>query len=327
MKALYVLWGYPHLSESYIRNEIEWVTAQGVQVEVRCEWESFAPHPTDVPVHRRVPLEEVIERFKPDLIQVHWLTYAARMLNRLWGFGLPVFIRGHSFDFSPSGAMELANDTAIARIFLFPHFADEVRHKKVVPLPACYPAALFKPSPLKDRQLVVRVATALLSKNLNLFFNLAKSLPQLRFTLAVVKSHGAPADMAHFIRLNRAMGSPVTMEYNLPREKISELLGRAGLYVHTHSNDHHRFGMPMGVVEALGSGCVTLVPQQRTPIPFDGACEMYTDELHASQILRETLGWRDRWLEAQAETRRMAERLTCDQVLPSVLAEWQKCCR
>src|SRR5207248_1776978 len=89
LKALYALWEYPQLSESYIRTEIRAVRQLGVEVEVWSEEDVAAPFESEVPVHRG-SLTEAIARFKPDVDHTHWLQRIMRLFSGPHSFVLTI---------------------------------------------------------------------------------------------------------------------------------------------------------------------------------------------------------------------------------------------
>lgn len=99
-------------------------------------------------------------------------------------------IRVHGFEFTPGALEQALQWKQVRAIYGFPHHVraspidDDSRLRGIL---SAFDTELFKPHSEKDRSLVVRTSACLPSKDLPLFFALAKQLPNHRFVLAVVQ--------------------------------------------------------------------------------------------------------------------------------------------
>ena len=94
MKVLYITAEYPHLSESYIFTEIEWMLGRGVVIEVWSKHRSPSEFPEQVKVHRG-ELVDAVHEFQPDILHMHWLESFPRLMGQVYNLHLPMTIRGH----------------------------------------------------------------------------------------------------------------------------------------------------------------------------------------------------------------------------------------
>src|SRR5205085_10244450 len=100
-------------------------------------------------------------------------------------------------------------------------------------LSAGFDTSYFHPAAEKDPRLVVRASACLPSKELELFFEVAKRMPSHRFVFCGVTCNEWEHYPAELRRMAAAMGSPVELRFDVPREETAALMGRAGIFLHT----------------------------------------------------------------------------------------------
>lgn len=331
MKILYVAEFFPHGTASYVETEIRAAKALGVEIHVwSMDATSGFPHPTSGPVHSKQSLASCIAAVRPDLVHAYYLSIGARVMEEVRAAGLPFTMRAHGFEFSAELLNRLASDPAVSRVVLFPHLAgdiDPALRKKVAVLPTMYNAEFFRPGSRRDRRLVVRLASAVRSKNIEHFFRMATLCPDYRFVLAVGEGFDFNfAATAHFKAVNESFGNPVDIRQNLDWPAAARLLGEAGIYVYTLPT--HRPGMAISVAEAMASGCFVVAPDIEGMREYVGpACgRLYGTPEEAAALIRSTESWSDakwRGLEKHAATH--AARYHSNRVLaPKLVAIWRQ---
>ncbi len=323
MRVLYVT-AYPTaLSETYIRTEIEWMQRQGVDVVMLAREEHPAPHPNTVPADKIMIGERLlgraIERFRPDIVHAHWVVALHGQLNALARAGVPATVRGHAFEVTPDMMEPLLAADAVKRVWLFPHFASDYPHAKVAPLTSCYDSSLFTPGDARRPRRVLRIAAGVTSKRLETMLAIAARCPEVPFTIATTRAY--EASYPDLLRL--AAPDNVEMRVNITRDEARTLMHESSIYLTTLPN--HRFGMPVAVVEAMGSGMFPLLPDVRGAREYIGAAgavyEPTVDE--AAARVRAAVAWSEEtWAAAHAVSVAEAQRFRADAVLPAVLAEW-----
>jgi hypothetical protein len=266
-RVLYLLWHYPQLSESYVEAELRVMRRWGVEIGVWGEVRPASPYDTDVPVFDG-RAEEAIKAFRPDLLHIHWLNFASSRKALLAETGLPVTLRAHGFEVSRDILLDLLAEPWLQRLYGFPHQIRllDAAHPRMRSLVSGFDTTLFAPQTDKNRKLVVRTAAGLPSKELGLFFEVAARRPEYRFVLAAVTCNEWESYIGELHSMNARLGSPVDLRTDLPRDQITQLLGEAGIYLHTlvspGSPGATPIGMPISLAEAINEICVT----ERIPI-------------------------------------------------------------
>ncbi|MFT3806653.1 glycosyltransferase [Arenimonas sp.] len=296
-KILYVVWHYPQLSESYLEGEIRCMLRMGVDIELWREVGPASPYPASVPVHEG-DLADVVARVRPDAIHVHWLGYAVAQREMLERIGLPLTLRMHGFDVTPDQLARLLAMPCLHRVYAFPAQlqlpgGDDPRMR---PVRSAFDTSYFSPAADKDPHLVVRAGACLPSKDIGLFFDVAKRCPRHRFVFAGVTCNEWEPYVDELRRLREQMQSPVELRFDVPREETAALIGRAGIYLHTihpPSAPHGApIGMPISIAEAMSTGCYPLVRNQPELIAYVGdAGDAYADAADATRLVQASEGW------------------------------------
>ncbi len=324
MNVLYLLFHPDALSESYIRTEVEWMQRQGVRVSIL----AHAPHTSTYPntvrdVQIGGTVESAIERFEPDLIQVHWMLVVTWLyLDEIEKIQIPITVRGHSFDFTRKRAEQLAVLDSIRRIWLFPHFAAEVLHPKVRPLTCCYEGAIYTPGTPRRPGQVLRVAAGIPRKGIEEFIEIARACPGIKFVLAMTRAL-APDD-AYPERIIASAPTNVEVRLNLQREELRSLMQESSIYLRGNGS-RHAFGMPVSIAEALGCGLLVVAPDVPVARSYIGdAGRFYNSVPEAVDIVKEALAWPDAaWQSARSASLARAELYRTDRVLPTILDQWR----
>lgn len=304
-RVLYTVWHYPQLGETYIETELLCMEQWGVHVEVWRSGTGASPYPTQVPFHDGT-LAEAIEAVRPDIIHVHWLSFGHSQIATLAAAKIPVTLRLHGFDVTPEGlAAWLAHDW-VKGVYAFPNQIANCRiaDVRLKPTPSAFDTRLFLPRHDKDRRLVVRTSAGLASKDLALFLEAARLLPEYRFVLAVVTCSQREEYIIHLKTLRESLGSPAEILVDVPREAVAELVGKSGIYVHTlcppGAENATPVGEPISIAEAMATGCHCLirnVPDLESYVGDAGTTYRDLDEL--VEKIRATGTWSEReWSDA-----------------------------
>ena len=324
LRVLYAVANYPQLTETYIRSEIATMQRAGVHVEVWSEEaDPRSPYPAEVPVHHG-SLQDAIATVQPELVHVHWLNKGKNYRDVIRRAGLPMTVRGHSFEFGSRTVHKLAKDAAVASIYLFPHFAKQLaQHSKIHPMTSAFNTEYFFPAE-KNRRLVVRTGAGKPTKGLESFFEIARRCPDQQFVLVLGRLPNLDGYVEQLLEKNRQLGSPVTVKINLTNEDSAALVREAGIYLHTYG-DEEPFGMPISIAESLATGAVTLVRDLPGAAEYlAGAGRLYRSVDEAAQFIQQTLNWSDLdWQTAQARAIESAkERLADEVVYRPLLNDW-----
>ena len=327
-KVLYVLEDYPVTSETYIETEIEYFLRQGVEIAVWCRRQDPDRQPGTVAVLGG-PLRSAVRAFKPDVIHVHWLPLAASVLVE--GLGLPVTVRGHSFEFNPTAVRGYAFHQGISAVFLFPHLVRTAFRGadsgNVIPLVSAYDERLFYPEP-KERGTVVRATAGLGSKDIDMFLDVAKACPELRFTLITSRPKEDSSYLNGLLGRNASMGSPATILVELPKNEAAAIVRKSEICLRSNNPAGHPFGMPVSIAEAMGAGTVPVVRDHAPAREYVGGAGLYFSSIpEAVARVREIAG--DVVLSGRLRTASIerARGHASSVVLPTIFGTWERVCR
>lgn len=322
MKILIGSGNYPKLSESYIEAEIQYLVRHGHDVQVWSDKIGSPEAPDIVPVHRG-PVAEVIREFRPHIFHAHYLTFDGRVLHEAARQGVPCTIRGHSFDYSAGRARAVADQPHIRRIWLFPHFARESAHPKIVPLPVAYDSALYVPQEEKDKRRVYRTAAGKPGKGLEDFFSIKMVCPGFTFELTANHVHGDDPYLPFLEKT--AVSHGIEFAKNILREDAVFRMNRAGIYLDTSDAKGHPFGMPISIAEALATGSYVLArwnPAAQEYLGEAGALYRTLDE--AASLIRDTESWSsEKWKAVALAAVTRAQAFSDETVLPEEVAFWK----
>jgi glycosyltransferase involved in cell wall biosynthesis len=331
-RVLYVLWHWPQLSETYVETELRYMLRMGVHVEVWAEIITGKPSPMDIPIHSG-SLAEAVAKARPDVVHGHWLHYAIQQRDVLEPLRVPVTARVHGFEFTNEVLEQALGWKAMRAIYAFPHHvaASPRPDPRLRMIPSAFDTQLFKPNPDKDRRLVLRTAPGLPSKDIPLFFALAKELPEHRFVLTVVTCQNRESYIEEIKQEWRRSGTPAELMIDLPRSEVTALVEKAGIYVHTArapgEQDATPPGNPISIVEAMATGAYVLVRNIRSHVEYVGeAGTSYRDLREAAAKISATTAWTERqWHEAWLRSVDRAFVFHADELaLRPILDDWMK---
>lgn len=324
MKVLYLLWNYPQISETYIDVEIAFALRHGVDVRV---WSLECLHPNLkplCPVHRG-KISEALSDMKPDVIHCHYLPVAGTYYDLVPG-NIPITVRGHSFDWSPDMLRKIAEIDSVKRIYLFPHFAAQVRGEAKV---RALPVAFHPREDLggkKDRKLVLRLAAGLPTKGLSDFFEVAERLADdFKFVLGVSRAGSGDGYPEELIEKSRKMGGIVDVRVDVLPDEAWALYRKASIYLDTADPKGHPFGMPISIAEAWSEGALVLArsePNAEVYLGGDAYCYKTVDE--AANMISETFKWtQERWALEERSSRHRSNQFMDELILPPLLEDWR----
>jgi len=305
LKVLYAVWHYPQLSETYIETEIRSMLRFGVRIEVWSNDDVAVPYVPAVPF-RRGELRDAITDFAPDILHVHWITSAATYAAIAENFGLPLTVRSHGFEVNPQSLAQLLASRALRRLFLFPRQKEWLQQSdpRIGFMKSTFDTKLFAPAK-KNRRMVLRTATALASKDLKLFLQAAKRLPEFRFVLIACTAFRCESYVTELTQLKVELDSPAELYFDMPREKVAKFTREAAIYLHTaigvSDPGHTPIGMPISIAEAMATGAYVIArddPALRDYISDAG--DVYADLDQACALIAATQSWDEaRWRAAE----------------------------
>lgn len=322
LRVLLAEWHYPQASEQYVRSDLVGLQALGAHVEVWSESEVAVPYEPDAPLHRG-ELADAIEAVRPDVVLTHWLHTGAGYRDTVRAAGVPLAVRGHGFDHRPDVLADLLAEPGVV-VHAFPHLA--APHPRLRPLPVAFDQERYPPARGKDRRLVVRTGVGLRTKDYETFLVVAARCPEHRFVLSLCRGYLVEDQTDEVIARRDELGSPVEILVDAPLAEVTELVARAGTYLHTHGR-LHTYGMSVSIAEALGTGCYVVAPDLPGMRGYVGdAADLYADAAGAAALVQQTAHWDDdRWTE---RWRRAADhahtRYGATDVAEAMVTQWRE---
>jgi hypothetical protein len=237
----------------------------------------------------------------------------------------------HGSDVHPDSCNRLLAQPWLHRVYAFPRQLELLASAdpRVQAVRSAFDTSYFAPAARKDPRLVVRAGACLPSKDIPLFFELARRLPSHRFVFAGIKVNMFEELPDELRRIAREMDSPVELRFDLPREEVAELIGNAGIYLHTICPPTAEHGAPIGqpisIAEAMATGAWTLVRDEPPLADYVGdAGATYRDIDVAYAGGRDTLActpvvWRGR---ARRASDRAYRNHADEIVLRPILEDW-----
>lgn len=323
MRVLYALSKYPQLSETYVTAEIAFMLRAGVDVRVWSPFVRLNDIEPQCTVYRGSP-DEAVKAFYPDVIHVHHMDVGLLYYDRFKNTKLPITVRAHSFEHTLSTAQRLLSFPNIARVYMFPHFARQIPHDKVIALPVAFDSTRYGHSPLKDDKMVLRLGAGLPTKAHGDVFAVSALAPKFRFVmgLATCDEGGRVANalaLAH-------PGSRVAMFKDIGWDAAAQLTRRAGIYLHTSDPASHQFGMPISIAEALVTGSLVFIRDSMAAREMAGDAALYYDSpAEVAATLNTVAGWSQEQWAVQAQRSSMQGAMYRDEVvLPRMIHDWEK---
>jgi glycosyltransferase involved in cell wall biosynthesis len=330
MKVLYVLHHPAALSESYIRTEVEWMTGRGVEISILYTESHVSEYPNIIPPERMLSgktLAEAVKRFAPDIIHYHWLPEAhGRQGEEIAASqGIPITIRGHSFDFSVAKVSMLERHASVARIWLFPSQHEECMGLsrgswKLSPLPAAYSDRHFpKNPPLRSRG-VMRAMAGLPGKGLRQWCSIAARLPGEKFTLYATRCMPGAVNSLFEEELEQYRTPNMRVFRNASHEEVYRAMASHSVYLITAPS--HAIGMSVSLTEAMAMGMTVVAPDLSAYRYQLGTAGLYYAPGQEIPCLGQAL------LGASEDTADLAKQWAlqyrADAVFPEVLDYWRR---
>lgn len=302
---------FPMVSETYIEEELEALCRHGGDLAY-CR---VLRPPTDVAVGRPLyqDLDRAVREFGPDLLFLHWITFAVEQLSRLEQVGLPFGVRVHSFDFDPGEARRLLDHPLCLGVWAYPHLAEQIPGARSLPTIVTSHTRMPQPAPVRD--LVLSVSAGLPKKDWELLFDALSRVPgtDRRVITAVAKYYEDLPD-----RLRQMLArydDPPTLHTDVPRAEVFSLLAGAAVLVYT-LEPGRTFGNPMSVIEGLVAGASVVLPDRPETREFAGpGARFYRTADDIVRHLEETLAGGPEVDAERAANRRFALARFCDESL------------
>jgi hypothetical protein len=289
--VLYVIKGYPQISQTYVKSEIEAVEGDHdvTIVSRRPANLAYRDHRSFRAIEDPDAIREVVEEIRPDVLHTHYLNQLSVVGPLAEATGIPFTIRSHSFDTlalrrknlrgrirervgwrSPQfrkvaglrdGLSWLSSELCLG-VLAFP-FARPFLEAAGVPgdrIIDCFPVVdvgrFSDRSPNGDG--VMNTGAAIPKKKMGDFLELAARVTERPFTL-----YAMGYDVSELARANEGLGSPVRFADPVEPNDMPAEYKRNQWLVYTGDPDLATVGWPMAVAEAQAAGVGVCMPRLR----------------------------------------------------------------
>lgn len=326
VRVLYLTHDYPQASEVYVEDELRFALSQGAQIAV---WAlTAAPLPEALPdgVELQVggDIKELLRRFQPHVIHLHWMQWAKSVLDSFHALRLPITVRAHT-DTTAERLATYCEHPAVKRVYLYPGQAEyfNASHAKLV---SC-PIGVMRPVADVPRQRNLVLRTASTNQRAQTFvIDLAERMPHFNFRLVLgdCRHISAPANVAE---IRRRVADPIEnlrIDWNVSKAGMAKLFNRAGVYLFTFPEGKPA-KMPLSIAQSLAAGCYVLAPNQPALARMIGPAGALYDSLdHARELLEQTLSWDDaKWTEVERAARTQAEPMLSHNAYADLVPYWR----
>jgi len=337
MRVLYAVFHPLPVSESYIRNEIEWLEKQGIEIGIWARHERLAVGYPDSGrrywIGEPATIGRAIDEFKPMVVHAHPLFIGQMVADDVERKGLPLTIRGH-VGFTgrePENVFMIRSflsRNVVSKLWTFPHICRDIDHYKAASLPASYFSPAFVPGVPDLKRFVLRIGTALPAKGWEEFVKIAERCPAIKFVAALAIPNKKYAEI-----LIASGPKNLTFYKDLQRNDCVKLMQASWIYLRGHDPGPgpacHRYGMPISIAEALGCGVPVIArdaPEAREYIGPSGI--YYRNVVQAVLAVTDAMIWPEEKQKEISDQAVEQARLYRDDVnYPQVLSYWRQLAR
>lgn len=297
-RVLFILDGYPCLSQTYKENEIKY-SSLSYEIFVASFGASparYRSHQPYSPVRSTADLKKVIDEFKPDIIHGHYFHNLPLLdkASQLAG-GVPFTARTHSYDLigiAPERLRQFASHSQNSRchgVICFPFLHDALAqagvHESLIidDFPVVDYSRFYDSSP--NGQCVFNTGAMIPKKDIDSYVKIANLTKTRRFLYCPI-GHNSPCE-SKVLELNSELQNPVNFVANVEPYDMPRLYKSCEWLVYTASSSVPTVGWPMAVAEAQACGCGVLMQNIRPDIQtyIGGAGFVFDQIAEAAEIL------------------------------------------
>jgi glycosyltransferase involved in cell wall biosynthesis len=256
---------YPHLSETYIESELSALSRNGFEVRVaRCER-------IDTPVESEFVIyesfREAVDSFAPELVVIHWASFARGVRDEVVGAGLPYIVRVHSFDLQDAVEANFNDDPWCAGIWAYPHTAPSVPGSHA--LSSLVHDAPSIPHAPGYRSGVAVLSAALPKKDWPRLAKVLGPLRQVERRVLIATTRGHEDLPAQVRRLFHQHDARIDVRLNVAHQEAIELLTATSMLLYSVDDDFP-FGNPRSAIEGWLCGAIVFLPDRPAARAFAG---------------------------------------------------------
>ena len=257
----------PLISETYIYEELAALEREGATL-AWCRAAS-APAPMPVPQPVFTDIDRALREFRPDVLFLHWSSWALSHLEDLERWGVPFGVRAHGFDWDAGDLRRLAGHPLCVGVW-------DYASSPIADVPGLHHMGQFCgaalhdwPAPAEQRDLVLCASAGLPKKDWPLLVESMALLEGTDRRLCLAVTGGFEDEFTKLLGLLRELRDPPLVQLNITRTEIGVLLARSAVAIYTLVPEA-RFSEPMSVVDALSMGTSVVVPDRPEALAFAG---------------------------------------------------------
>ncbi len=294
LSVMYVIRGYPQISQTYLKTELE-ALYKDYDITIVSRKPSDVPYKNHFPYHyltEKDAIKELAAQVKPDILHTHYLNQLDFIAPLAEELGIPFTVRSHSYDTlclrrknwqgrmreiwernTPQfqkvahikANLHRINHELCLGVLAFP-FARQyleaygVRSEKIID---CFPTinyGLFHSnSPNGDA--IMNTGAVIPKKKMEDYIELATLIPDKQFNLYPL---GYKVDKLKLV--NESKGNPVNINLPIEPNEMSPQYKKHQWLVYTADFNLATVGWPMAVAEAQAAGVGVCVPNIRPDI-------------------------------------------------------------
>lgn len=268
LRVLYILYGYPQISETYMQVELESVWDEyDVQI-VSMALPNIAQKnyfPVTY-VREKTPHEQIgqiIEAFKPHVLHSHWLFHAPLVQQLAQKYSIPFTLRTHSFDILKSSTQELqeycaaVNSDLCLGVLCFPGSVNRLiecglTSKKIHP---CWPVVdvmkFYATDAHHQTNKILNMGACLEKKNYFEYINFAKKMRSCGFEFSL---YAMGYRIKKVMDYNEKLGFPVSFIGCVDYDEMPNVYQNHDWLVLTADQKINTVGLPLAIAEAQAAG-------------------------------------------------------------------------
>jgi len=316
IKVMYIVFEFPQLSQTYIKNEIEALVdfAEINVISLAPANLAYENYHSFTLLSKLKDIVEKIREFDPDVLHSHWINMTPIMNKISLLTGIPYTIRAHSFDvlgqpsilsslrqlintfrlkpvfggFSPNNVSKIINMDNCLGVLSFPFT------RKILNDSGVKQSKIFDCFPVISRDIflnvdangtsIMNVGACIPKKKMENFIDLSLLVPDRNFNL-----YSIGYQTEKIAAYNQAHGSPVNILDVVQPELMPAEYKKHQWLVYTADKLYNTVGWPMALAEAQASGVGVCLPNLRPDLNdyIGGAGVLYDSVEQLADIIRQ----------------------------------------
>jgi glycosyltransferase involved in cell wall biosynthesis len=254
-------------------------------IDTRIWSEGVVKPEVNVPSYNNIDLSRAISTVEAEILHIHGADLASQLAAKLNG-ATPITIRDTE-ESSVKTVLTLLENVAVKRIYkLAQHngFSSPLGDR-ISEIPLTFESELFRPVKEKEYSSIVQVLENPTNLEIDLFVEIARLLPDCRFSLFA--DFNKPVEDSSLVRPKLPFN--VEINFNMPRDQQVAAIHRTGIYLDTtDARVRHNFTATVFfLIDAMASGAYTMTRTNLEPyFRGDSTFSRYQNAGEAAELIR-----------------------------------------